>query len=89
MASTGLVAAAWECVRSVTQSSRLVHGSWRVSRGVERDGSLCWPQRTFEIWSFVFAFIFKRVTLNMKFTYWGKFSEAAKKASASAGLCAQ
>jgi hypothetical protein len=36
-------------------------------------------QRTFEIWSFVFKFVLKRVALNLKWTYWGKFSEATKK----------
>lgn len=36
-------------------------------------------QRTFEIWAFVFTFVFKRVALNLKFTYWGKYSEAARK----------
>ncbi len=39
-------------------------------------------QRTFEIWSFVFKFVLKRVALNLKWTYFGKggFSEERKKA---------
>ena len=39
-------------------------------------------QRTFEIWSFVFKFVLKRLALNMKWTYFGKggFSEERKKA---------
>ena len=38
------------------------------------------PQRTFEIWSFVFKFVLKRIALNLKWTYWGKYSEEKKKA---------
>ena len=34
--------------------------------------------RTLEIWSFVFAFVFRRVALNLKFTYKGGFSEEKK-----------
>ena len=37
-------------------------------------------QRTLEIWTFVFSFVFKRLALNLKWTYWGKFSEEARKA---------
>jgi hypothetical protein len=40
------------------------------------------PQRTFEIWSFVFKFVLKRIALNLKWTYAlaGGFSEEKKKA---------
>ena len=34
--------------------------------------------RTIEIWSFVFAFVFRRVGLELKFTYKGGFTEAKK-----------
>ena len=34
--------------------------------------------RTLEIWSFVFAFVFRRVALELKFTYKGGFTEAKK-----------
>lgn len=34
--------------------------------------------RTLEIWSFVFAFLFRRVSLELKFTYKGGFTEAKK-----------
>ena len=34
--------------------------------------------RTVEIWSFVFAFVFRRVGLELKFTYKGGFTEAKK-----------
>ena len=34
--------------------------------------------RTLEIWSFVFAFVFRRVSLELKFTYKGGFTEAKK-----------
>merc|ERR1719424_674446 len=34
--------------------------------------------RTVEIWSFVFAFVFRRVALELKFTYKGGFTEAKK-----------
>ena len=34
--------------------------------------------RTLEIWSFVFAFAFRRVALELKFTYKGGFTEAKK-----------
>mmetsp|Transcript_15793 Transcript_15793/g.38444 ORF Transcript_15793/g.38444 Transcript_15793/m.38444 type:complete len:823 (+) Transcript_15793:2-2470(+) len=34
--------------------------------------------RTLEIWSFVFSFVFRRVTLGAKFTYKGGFTEAKK-----------
>ena len=34
--------------------------------------------RTVEIWSFVFAFVFKRLKLELKFTYKGGWSEAKK-----------
>ena len=34
--------------------------------------------RTLEIWSFVFAFVFRRVALELKFTYKGSFTEAKK-----------
>jgi len=40
------------------------------------------PQRTWEIWSFVFKFVLKRLALNLKWTYAlaGGFSEERKKA---------
>lgn len=40
------------------------------------------PQRTFEIWSFVFKFVLKRIALNLKWTYGlaGGFSEEKKRA---------
>merc|ERR1719424_454967 len=41
--------------------------------------------RTVEIWSFVFAFVFRRVALELKFTYKGGFTEA-KKLEREAGL---
>ena len=34
--------------------------------------------RTLEIWGFVFNFLFRRVSLNLKFTYKGGFTEAKK-----------
>ena len=34
--------------------------------------------RTLEIWGFVFNFLFRRVALNLKFTYKGGFTEAKK-----------
>jgi hypothetical protein len=34
--------------------------------------------RTLEIWSFVFNFVFRRLALNLKFTYKGGFTEAKK-----------
>ena len=34
--------------------------------------------RTLEIWSFVFQFVFKRLAINLKFTYKGGFTEAKK-----------
>mmetsp|Transcript_12079 Transcript_12079/g.19500 ORF Transcript_12079/g.19500 Transcript_12079/m.19500 type:complete len:773 (+) Transcript_12079:127-2445(+) len=34
--------------------------------------------RTLEIWSFVFNFVFRRLTLDLKFTYKGGFTEAKK-----------
>ena len=34
--------------------------------------------RTLEIWSFVFSFVFRRVALELKFTYKGGFTEAKK-----------
>lgn len=58
-------------------------------QGVRRSGGaslwrgdvtgLTLPQRTWEIWSFVFSFVWKRVFLNAKFSYWGKWSEEARK----------
>ena len=34
--------------------------------------------RTLEIWSFVFSFVIRRVSLELKFTYKGGFTEAKK-----------
>ena len=42
-------------------------------------------QRTLEIWTCVFSFLFKRIGLDLKWTYWGKYSDVTRKAR----LCAQ
>ena len=55
------------------------HGSAHVIQRPTDSGTHPRAQRTFEIWSFVFKFVLKRLALNLKWTYRGKFSEAAKK----------